>query len=436
MNKPTIFVDHGSHQNIGDKAMLFNIIKYLNPDFKCIVVDRSISFQEELSPYAIEMAPDPNTLCRMSYWRLRDYSTQPKILRPILRCYFWLILIARAHQLKSLVLHPRTDYNKTDKKLLQWAAILKKTDAFWVVGGGNLNDIWIENTFWKTIFAEIFHAQNKPVIFSGQGIGPIKHWFTRTLIKRLLRNTSLLSVREKISLESVQSLGKVSEKCHITCDDALSIQTTPFNIRLPSRFIALNLRLGEYAIANDSLFKKYCRLIKKLITLYPEHSFIFIPIALNDADSDISAAKKLIQQIPEYQNKFTILENNLSAGNIKYVLGLAEFNIGVSYHFCLFSLSSGIPTIGIYSNDYYRQKLVGLFEMFGITNSILNLNTNHFDDLEILIKNSLQRFNKSKVLNDKEGMLNRQNTFLTEASQLISSSVNLTNHQQQTLFHD
>jgi polysaccharide pyruvyl transferase WcaK-like protein len=35
-------------------------------------------------------------------------------------------------------------------------------------------------------------------------------------------------------------------------------------------------------------------------------------------------------------------------------------------HFCTFALSSGVPTVGLYNNDYYRAKLGGLFESFGV----------------------------------------------------------------------
>ena len=56
---------------------------------------------------------------------------------------------------------------------------------------------------------------------------------------------------------------------------------------------------------------------------------------------------------------------SLSAALLKGVLGSAHAAIGMSYHFCTFALSQGVPAISLYTGDYYRQKAIGLSSFWG-----------------------------------------------------------------------
>jgi hypothetical protein len=57
--------------------------------------------------------------------------------------------------------------------------------------------------------------------------------------------------------------------------------------------------------------------------------------------------------------------NYLESPELKWILGQARFGIGLSYHFHVFLLSQGRPSIGLYSNDYYKVKLNGAFRAYG-----------------------------------------------------------------------
>jgi hypothetical protein len=46
------------------------------------------------------------------------------------------------------------------------------------------------------------------------------------------------------------------------------------------------------------------------------------------------------------------------------VLGSAYAALGMSYHFCTFALSQGVPTVALFAGDYYAQKAYGISQFW------------------------------------------------------------------------
>ena len=144
----------------------------------------------------------------------------------------------------------------------------------------------------------------------------------------------------------------------------------------PQQFIAINVRMAQnYAAGVKNklmiLANLYDRLAKK--TGLP---LLFIPISLDQAEGEQVTAIKLSELM---QTHFAILEDpNLTPALVKGVLSQAWGAVGVSYHFCTFTLSEGVPAICIYTGDYYNQKGRGLAEFWGddrLALSLENLDT-------------------------------------------------------------
>jgi hypothetical protein len=57
--------------------------------------------------------------------------------------------------------------------------------------------------------------------------------------------------------------------------------------------------------------------------------------------------------------------DGLMPATVRGVLGCAWGGIGVSYHFCTFSLTEGIPAICLYADPYYKQKAQGIAAFWG-----------------------------------------------------------------------
>ena len=75
----------------------------------------------------------------------------------------------------------------------------------------------------------------------------------------------------------------------------------------------------------------------------------------------------------------TLVEENLTPGEARALISAAMLTIGQSYHFGVFSLAEDVPFIGLYTNEYYRAKLGGLLEWYGLQH--LALSTQALDSL-------------------------------------------------------
>ncbi len=422
-----LLIGSGNCKNIGDNAMISNIVNYLleHTNWHFYIVDKRVPLCIETTPDRLDLAKTIDGLLSMPHWRIREYKSQPVVARQVCAVLFWSIMIFRA-----IALALDTKYYKKykahffhNKSLRYWAELLNQMDGYWVVGGGNINDIWIEDSFWKMAFACIFRMMNKPVVFSGQGIGPLNRPISRLIVRCGIKYISVLSLREKISFELLKSLKINLSHCCITGDDALTINENKEEVihTLPRNFVALNLRMSKYSFEKHNLIDKYTNLIKLLMRKFPENSFLFIPIAMNQGDSDITSAKAIIKKIGTGTDRISVLEKAISFENVKLIFENAIFSLGCSYHFCLFSLSKGIPTVGLYANDYYKQKLKGLMQMFGHSNGAVDLNSSTPEELIVKIEYSVSKFSKNQALMAKAQIEDSWNKFMLRAIKTIST---------------
>lgn len=425
MNMMNILIDSGNCRNIGDNAMLLNVLDFLTKNLNgtFYVVDKGVTLPLNSFMADIRMLNKINDLLKMPYWRLRDHKTPFGFLKYICTFIFWMILIIRMIKIAfGVKFYKKTKAHIfTNSDIRYWTEILSQMDAYWVVGGGNINDIWIEQAFWKMVFAWIFKLQGKPVIFSGQGIGPAQRLSSKLILRFGIRQITLLSLREDVSLDTLKSLNIKPKNCYVVGDDALTLpEDNKCNLlSLPREFIALNLRMSTYSFQEGEVLDKYIRLVEMLSKKYPALQFIFIPTAFNKGDSDIESAKKVIEKIKENKNRIGIFEETVSWENIKFIFKNATFSFGVSYHFCLFSLAMGIPTVGLYANDYYRQKLIGLMQMFDNSNGVFDLRRCTVEDLFYDIEQYYREFNISNILSAKKRMEHNWHNFMSLAISAI-----------------
>ena len=78
---------------------------------------------------------------------------------------------------------------------------------------------------------------------------------------------------------------------------------------------------------------------------------------------------------------------------LKGILGLMDVAIGTSYHFVVFAVSMGVPTLGLYVDEYYRLKIGGFFDLIGL------------GDLAIDVKN----LGENKLIDRLNNFLEREN---------------------------
>jgi polysaccharide pyruvyl transferase WcaK-like protein len=113
-----------------------------------------------------------------------------------------------------------------------------------------------------------------------------------------------------------------------------------------------------YAASHEQYLKPVVDFIATLSDLYRMPAVI-VPIAMNAADSDVASGYKLSSMYPGIGLR-VLDEPTLTPALVKGILAFAYAAVGVSYHFCTFALSQGVPAICLFDGAYYGQKAKGL----------------------------------------------------------------------------
>lgn len=242
-------------------------------------------------------------------------------------------------------------------------------------GSGALNDLWLQTNLlrWSLVYicARII---GRPVALTGQGIGPLRNRLARFLLGRALQNVQLITLREPgKSVELLGDLRVKRPKILITGDDALvqrRLSDEQLNEILNSEGvptdqagIAVHIRPTDYESHLADIYPTIARALDKLVEKTGKH-VLFVPMSYKSTIDDRDASENIRRQMRRSENAH-VLQKEYSAAQVKAIIGSQSLAIGVSYHFGVFALSSGVPTICLYSNEYYQMKSVGLYAGFG-----------------------------------------------------------------------
>jgi hypothetical protein len=241
---------------------------------------------------------------------------------------------------------------------------IEESDFLLITGSGTLND-----RYWKgpaliwTIAMLIANARETPVILLGQQIGPIKQISARFLIGRALRKAKFVGIRDRKSKDTAISLGVQPNKIFFTGDEGLYLNTATEDAvnefirisNIPPRFIAVQFRIDENCPLREYIswfISTVDRIASRL-----NASIVFFPFSYSKLDDDRNACKLIEKGLA---NPSFMVEARDSASLIKGILARADLAIGVANHFCVFAVSVGVPTVGLFNTSYMGQKLSGI----------------------------------------------------------------------------
>jgi len=243
--------------------------------------------------------------------------------------------------------------------------IIRNADAVVVSGAGAFNDTFGGSVaaVWALVL-RITCALGKPAVISGQQIGPFKKWIPKAISTWGLRYAQVIGVRDPISAETAVRIGLPSSKVVLTGDDAWFLKSCDSSesreilarCGVVGSFIAAQVRFDKATNWKAENSVALASVIDRLSLLYGAPVLFLRTHYATDSD-DLAAARAV--QI-HLSRPCHMLEEELSPSQTKGVISLARAGIGVSYHFCVFSCSSGTDTIGLYKSPYMNQKMIGL----------------------------------------------------------------------------
>ena len=342
----------------------FSLNYYLNSSF---VIRRKQ--RTEASTYTLRQTRKSNPL-RASLTRK---------LRALRTLLISLILVFNAQRIKK-------DRNPLflNEGLNHFLANLKSCNLLFDVGGGNLTSVWQSELYIKCLTFVLAIIFDKPIILSGQTIGPFYGFLDKLIARFALNRVNMITLRERFSETNLRNIGVTKPLIKVTADDSVTL--VPANqIRIKTIFsnerievkrplIGINIVGLKYLQKLRAEFKKAKELLARIGDYLVEKfnaTVIFIPTQYA-ADDDRKPALEILQAMINKDRAF-ILSQEYDDKEIKGVIGQLDLAIGFRYHFIVFAVTSGVPAIGIYLDDYYATKINGILDLVNQRENGINI---------------------------------------------------------------
>jgi polysaccharide pyruvyl transferase WcaK-like protein len=215
----------------------------------------------------------------------------------------------------------------------------------------------------------VFATTRRPIVFTGQQVGPFRSRWGRKVVAATLTRAAFVGLREPT--ESVEFCKRARLDANRYCvmgDDSFGLAPRPIEHAVgllksygltAGSYLAVNVRRGFYAQEHGDHLAVIARLVSSIAKRLGL-AVGFVPISRNVVDSDIHSGQELAKWIDPAVPYSVIGSPDLTPDLVKGVLGQAFGAVGVSYHFCTFALSSGVPAVCIHAGNYYGQKAEGL----------------------------------------------------------------------------
>lgn len=236
-----------------------------------------------------------------------------------------------------------------------------------VKGGGFIHAYGRASDFYTMYFSLyhilLAHRYKKNVIVFPNSIGPVKGYFTRKLVKYVLGNCKLVTVREQVSLNYVQENLKIKAKLYPDLGFYLKNTATEGRKYLLDKQVPLDskktvgITLRPYRFPNsqdpEQRYNEYIAEIQEFVKLAIENNYhpIFFAHTLGPGsheDDRLAIAdvrKRLDQNL--LQNTSYIEDFDLNCVNVMDLYSQLDFMVGTRFHSVIFALNVNVPSIAI-----------------------------------------------------------------------------------------
>jgi len=409
----------GQNSNLGDEAILSANLHFLL-EKKCKVIVLSGKPEQTSKLHGVKAEQGFAALTK----------TPNRIRRR-----FRVIWLAFRLVLASKILEKTGRTCLLNKKELNFLQLFRSCKALLIVGGGFFRDglFWVSNdisgAFPKGIAVLLAKTFKKPVYLGAQTLGPLRKWYHKLFCQIILRKADFLCVREPFSVETAKKLGFPFNP-KITIDDAFNVESTNekrakellldegINIdEVKKKEMLIGFSSRGLGTKNEELREKALDFLRRLLKKGGIHILV-IPTMYGDQHKRYIEEAEKISGKTEIRSKITFLMNKYTYRDVKSFFSLTEATVAISFHSAVFALSSNVPAIGLYENEYYKMKLKGMFMILGFEGYALEVHEATLDEIyskfDELIRN---RFEIREYLSQKTGDLS---TNCCLAAKLIS----------------
>lgn len=241
----------------------------------------------------------------------------------------------------------------------------QKSDVILFAGCGALTDKYPVTVLMWWAIIQAAKRSNKPIFISGVGIGPIKSRICKYFIRKIVNNVNFITVRDNNNsyrwikqLSSMDNYDWVpDDACFYNGKDKYYIEPN-----FQGRIIGINIMKSVFP--TDSVIKIFCENLLQIASLGDK----FCLISVTHEDYEI-----LVSMIPCLGKERCILVPQISPSATKHAISQLDLMISCRYHGCVFGVSQQVPTVGIYAEEYWKEKNEGVLSMFGCYESLFSI---------------------------------------------------------------
>lgn len=351
-----LFLNAGVGSNLGDRAMLVNVLRLARTHSTkaklTISIDAPMWMAKEFGADRV-----PLLIHIWGRWSLLARRLHlPKMLATLFAPLYY---VFSTFSCALLLLGPASLRQRMAGMEGEFVRSLASTDCVWFSGGGYLTDDGKLEARSLLLTALLARIRGARVVMTGQGVGPFNSLLTRILLRRVLLSSESAFFRDHVSTEWVQhELEARAIRLQTGVDDACSLPRAAVPELLGRALLAINCRISQFHANSENTAGILLQVIHAhLVKGYDIRLFVF--------HERLSAEHELyVRWMKELPTERVEVVMTSDPRQLYARLARCDRAVGVAYHFTLFALLAGVPTLAIYSGRYYEQKFSGLATKF------------------------------------------------------------------------
>lgn len=242
---------------------------------------------------------------------------------------------------------------------------LQSADCVLSIGGDNY-DYGLPS--WLIAINDMASELGKPIVIWGASLGPIPDAAKRAAILRDLRRVSLITARESLTEEFLDSHG-LSDRTRLVADPAFLLDPEPVDTSefWPDGDLLLGLNvsplLRRFSRSKDrDVFPAVAReFIRSALQGYGLGVLLIPHVMAGDTSNDHTYMAAIAESLGQ-ERRVCIVPPHYNACQMKHIISTCDFLVASRTHATIAGFSSGVPTISL----AYSQKAHGINrDLFG-----------------------------------------------------------------------
>lgn len=249
-------------------------------------------------------------------------------------------------------------------------AAIRSADGVAIAGGGNITSTWPLHIFERATIAEIARILDRPLVISGQTIGPFLTADDEVVVGQMLSSAALVGLREMPSYDYSLRLGAPASIINRTIDDAsflgLGDEASADEAALPAApYCAVTLSSHINGEDPEIFDERMAHLLDGIVAAADLDIVFFAHFGSTRTDD--SVGDTVIHERVQARmttTRFSTQPTTDSPAAARFSRS-ASLVVSSRYHPAVFAVSVGVPTVGISVDDYTHVKLTGALGNFG-----------------------------------------------------------------------